>query len=210
MIHALFSGVAFGLVLTIILGPGFFGLLQTSINKGFKYGMFFAMGVALSDLVFIVLTYYGISSFLEIPLFKKCVGIAGGVLMCVFGLFYFFKQVENTVPFAQIQKEKNKMRFILKGFLLNIFNPSVLFFWIGIVSVISVKYQDNQFQIFTFFASAVFTVLGIDILKSYIANKIKVYFTNKILSIMNKSVGLVLFGMGLSLFYTTFTGKTIL
>jgi L-lysine exporter family protein LysE/ArgO len=208
MIHALFSGVAFGLLLTMLLGPGFFGLLQTSINKGFKYGMFFAMGVALSDLVFIMLTYYGISGFLEIPLFKKCVGIAGGLLMCIFGLFYFFKSVENTVPFAQIQTEKNKGRFILKGFLLNIFNPSVLFFWVGAVSMISVQYQDNQFQIFTFFCASVFTVLAIDILKSYIANKIKVYFTNKLLSIMNKCVGLVLFGIGLSLFYTAFTGKT--
>jgi threonine/homoserine/homoserine lactone efflux protein len=209
MIHALFSGVAFGLVLTILLGPGFFGLLQTSINKGFKYGMMFALGVALSDLIFIFLTYYGISSFLEIPAFKKGVGIAGGVLMCVFGMFYFFKPVANTVPFAQIQKETHKIAFVIKGFLLNIFNPSVLFFWIGIVSVISVKYDDNQFKIFGFFAAAVITVLGIDILKSYIANKIKVYFTNKVLNVMNKVVGMVLCGIGLSLLYTAFTGHSI-
>ena len=45
----LFSGIGFGLLLAIMLGPVFFTILQTSLHEGFKAGLFLAFGVLLSD-----------------------------------------------------------------------------------------------------------------------------------------------------------------
>jgi threonine/homoserine/homoserine lactone efflux protein len=209
MIHVILSGIVFGLVLAILPGPVFFGLIHTSLNRGFKFGFFFALGVALSDISMILLTYFGISNFLENALFKKIVEIIGGMFMCILGLYYFFKPVETTVPFAEVQKEKHMAGFIFKGFLLNIVNPSIWFSWIGFVSLISVQYGNNKLHTFTFFCASVCTVLSMDTMKSYISNRIKVYFTNNVLNKMNKAVGIVLFGVGIGLLYSAFAGKSL-
>ncbi|WMJ74802.1 LysE family translocator [Cytophagaceae bacterium ABcell3] len=206
MINSLISGVGFGFLLTIMLGPVFFGLLQTSINKGFKFGVYFAIGVAVSDVSFILITYFGIAGFLDNEFFQKLIGIFGGIFMSVFGLYYFFKPVEEVLPVTTIEENARKSSFILKGFVLNIFNPSVLFFWVGVVSFISVQYEDNHVQILSFFTAAVITVLTMDILKSYIANKIKKYFTTGFLKFLNKGLGAALFLFGLKLIYDSFAG----
>lgn len=210
MLNPLLSGIGFAFLLTIIPGPVFFGLIQTSIQKGFRYGGMFALGVAFSDLVCIVLTYYGISAMLENRVFQNTVAISGGVLMCIFGMYYFYKPLEKAVPLNPIQKESRKGNFVLKGFLLNIFNPSVVFYWVALVSVISVKYENNQGDIFIFFTALVLTILMVDVLKSYIANKIKALFTNKVMSRLNKALGFILFGVGLKLLFDAYLGNTFI
>lgn len=210
MLSALLSGIGFAFILTIIPGPVFFGLIQTSIQKGFKYGGMFAVGVAFSDLLCIVFTYYGISGFLENKIFQNSVAISGGVLMCIFGMYYFYKPPEKTVPLNPIQKETRKGNFILKGFFLNIFNPSVIFYWVALVSVISVRYANNQVHIFAFFCALVMTILSIDVLKSYIANRIKAVFTNKVMATLNKGLGFILFGVGLKLLFDAYVGNSFI
>jgi threonine/homoserine/homoserine lactone efflux protein len=210
MLNPLLSGIGFAFILTIIPGPVFFGLIQTSIQKGVKFGGMFAIGVACSDLLCIVLTYYGISSLLENKIFQNTVAISGGVLMCIFGMYYFYRPPEKTVPLNPIQKETKKGNFLLKGFLLNIFNPSVVFYWVALVSVISVKYENNQFHVFTFFAALVVTILSVDVLKSYIANRIKALFTNKVMNRLNKGLGIILFGVGMKLLFDAYLGNSFI
>jgi len=208
MINSIFSGIGFGMLLAALIGPVFFGLIQTSINRGFKYGVFFALGVAASDITFILLTYFGFSNFFENAAFKKAIGIVGGSFMTVFGLYYLFKPTETNISFANImQKEASKISIVFKGYIMNTLNPSVLFFWIGIVSVITVRFDEDAFMIFTFFCATIATVLSLDILKSFVANKIKIYFTHKLLNIINKVMGVVLLGVGLNMLIEAFWGK---
>jgi L-lysine exporter family protein LysE/ArgO len=207
MIHSLLNGIGFGFILTMMLGPVFFGLLQTSINKGFKFGVFFAIGVAFSDIAFILLTYFGISRFVENELFQQIIGTVGGIFMALFGLYYFFKPKDSIIPVTAIKEVASKANFLMKGFVINLFNPSVLFFWIGVVSYISVQYDDNKLHIITFFSASVCTVLTMDILKSYIANRIKKYFTITFLNVLNKLLGIVLFLLGIKLIYDSFIGN---
>jgi threonine/homoserine/homoserine lactone efflux protein len=59
MIEAIISGIGFGLVLTFITGPVFFALIKTSIEKGFHAGLSLALGVVMSDMVFVGAILYG-------------------------------------------------------------------------------------------------------------------------------------------------------
>ena len=45
------QGILFGLTLSLMVGPAFFSLIQTSITQGFRSGSQLAMGVALSDVL---------------------------------------------------------------------------------------------------------------------------------------------------------------
>jgi threonine/homoserine/homoserine lactone efflux protein len=207
MLNALLAGIGFGLMLAFIPGPVFFALIQTGINKGFRYGILFAIGVALSDIAFILLTYFGVSGFLSDPFLKKIFSLCGGIFMCAIGVFYFFKKQKKSIPYEQITKQTGAFSFVVKGFALNILNPFVFFFWIGMVSVISLEFQENEYQILAFFITSVATVFGVDIVKSFVANLIKSYFTQRFLFLINKGLGIILFGFGVRLLAKAFIGS---
>ncbi|MFN3405977.1 MAG: LysE family translocator [Cytophagaceae bacterium] len=210
MLAPVVSAVGFAFILAFLPGPVFFGVIQTSIQKSFRHALFFALGVALSDMFFVLATYFGIAAFADSPTADFIIRSAGGCALAVFGLFYFFKPESKKVPLNPIQKETKKGNFILKGFFLNGFNPSAFFYWITLVSVITVRFEHDLSQILIFFIALLITVFLFDSLKAYVANKIKKYFTNSLILVLNKVLGFILLIIGINFILVAFTGKGII
>jgi threonine/homoserine/homoserine lactone efflux protein len=203
MLKALVEGIISGIILSFMIGPIFFGLLHTSIHKGFRKAILYASGVASSDTFFILITYFGIAGFMKDPSFQNSMTLIGGIIMSVFGVYYILKKTPNTIDVVK-NKDKKKTsdsNMWLKGFTLNVVNPSVFLFWISMVSLASISYHNDKLYIFIFFASSIITVFGTDVLKAYIANKIKKYFTKQILDKMNKVLGIIILLAGFKLLY---------
>ena len=72
------NGLLFGLLLCVLIGPVFFALIQNAIEKGFFSGFFMAVGIALSDTIYILITYLGISQLVDNPSFNMWLGGVGG------------------------------------------------------------------------------------------------------------------------------------
>lgn len=194
------NGLLFGLLLCVLIGPVFFALIQNSIEKGFWSGFFMAIGIALSDSFYIVVTYLGISQFVENPQFNMWLGGIGGVIMLIFGIIYLFKPVPQK-GLKQLHQEDTKwFQQILKGFLLNGINPFVLLFWLGIISKVSLDFNYNNSQAVTFFIILIATVFLVDVLKSYFATKLSQIVTPRFMKIMNRVVGVALVLFSLRLF----------
>ena len=81
MLNAILLGLGYGLGLAFLPGPAFFKLIQTSLEKGFKPAAFIAAGIAVSDFIYVVLVYSGISSIIENDTFKFSLGAGGGCLL---------------------------------------------------------------------------------------------------------------------------------
>ena len=67
MQQAIQTGITLGLTLAILLGPVFFALIQTSISKGFLKGLFLAIGISISDSVYILTSNLFVRVIEEIP-----------------------------------------------------------------------------------------------------------------------------------------------
>ncbi|MBQ0740572.1 LysE family transporter, partial [Aquimarina celericrescens] len=63
----LLEGYAIGLGMIIFIGPVFFLLLHSSIQYGSKAGVAVALGIIFSDIVCVMLCYFGLSSFILVP-----------------------------------------------------------------------------------------------------------------------------------------------
>jgi threonine/homoserine/homoserine lactone efflux protein len=87
----------------------------------------------------------------------------------------------------------------LKGFFLNGINPFVLFFWISIVSKVSIDFQYSNNQALGFFVALVLTVFIADVLKSHFATKLREIVTARLMKIMNRVVGVALILFALKL-----------
>ena len=200
------NGLLFGLLLCVLIGPVFFALIQNAIEKGFFSGFFMAVGIALSDTIYIFITYLGISQLVDNSSFNMWLGGVGGGIMLIFGITYMLKPVPKK-GVKQLHAEQTKwFQQIVKGFVLNGINPFVLIFWIGIVSKITVDFQYNTNEAITFFVVLIATVFSADILKSYFAVKLSEIVTPRFMKIMNRVVGIALVLFSLRLFNFVLVG----
>lgn len=196
------QGILLGLTFAVLLGPAFFSLIQTSIHRGFMRGMLLAIGIFLSDLVALVLCYFGATQILgSDPRENVYFSIIGGIIMIIFGTYTFSRIGKNKAASVseESEKEDKPSRFyvyIMKGFFLNALNPGMWFIWVTIVVSIGANFGMNSRSIFLFLSGVLGTIFVTDLLKCYISNQIKKLITPGIMTWMNRIVGIVLIGFG--------------
>lgn len=208
MASSLIEGIVLGFTLAFLIGPAFIALVQTSIHRGLKSGMLFALGIALSDLTLISLSYLGAIQFLQESSNQFYVGIIGGFILIGFGIFTFFKKYKVSthrgIEIKVTVTGGGNFRYIIKGFFMNILNPFLLIFWLGVMSFVSAKYGVGTKEVVTFFTAAIVTVFVTDSFKCLIANHIRRYLNILILTWVNRLVGASLVVFGLVMFIRVF------
>lgn len=201
--QTLLEGISMGLLLSAMIGPVFFSLIQNSIQSGFRNTAFLAFGILVSDLVYVLISYFSISVFAQNPFFEVVLGYLGAAVLIGFGIVTFFKKgISNpNLLGTQILKPKKRTAFI-KGFSINGINPFVLLFWISIAGVVNLKDSISSVDVFLYYFGILSVVFGIDLLKAFVAKQLKPFVTPIFMVKMNRVVAviLVLFGMRLIAF----------
>ncbi|MEI8202122.1 MAG: LysE family transporter [Bacteroidota bacterium] len=196
MIFPFIQGVLLGLTIAVLLGPALFALLQTSIHRGFRAGFFLAIGIFLSDVALVLLTYFGASQVLDAPKNQLYFGVIGGTILAIFGVVTFTRKVVVEEGEEVQVKRPSDITYLLKGFFLNMANPGVWFFWITVTVAATSNYGVHNLKILAFFIGALLTIFFTDVVKSYISNKIKSYITPTLMHWVNRIVGIILVGIG--------------
>jgi threonine/homoserine/homoserine lactone efflux protein len=195
MIEAIISGIGFGLVLTFITGPVFFALIKTSIEKGFHAGVALALGVVCSDMVFVGAILFG-SQYFDISSNDKTVaGIVGSVVLFTIGVYYIFKKADvnykNVIP-----NKINRAGYFFKGFVMCIFNPTILFHWTVVIGAASTVYHqgvhNRSLKIATMFITILIVQFGLDTTKAFYANKLRDRISPKLVHRLNEIAGISL------------------
>ncbi len=200
MQDAILKGIALGLVIAIMIGPVFFFILNTSIKKGFSSAALAAFGVMLSDAFFIALAYFGSSVLLYLNEHQQTASITGGMVIAAYGTILIIREARVSARSLELPEEKSKpAAYVLKGFLLNSINPSVLLFWMVVAGTIPVKEQYSQTETITFYACTLITILSTDFLKAWSATRLRNIVTAKFLIWMNRIAGSVLIIYGISM-----------
>ncbi len=200
MLQDILTAIPLGILLSFLIGPVFFVLLETSVTKGLRAALVFDFGVILADILFILIAYGSsyrlILSIKDDPL----VFIIGGLLMTGYGVFSFIqlrkegKKEEEDVTTEIIKK--NYGNLFIKGFLLNFINVGVLLFWFLVLISVGPKLEMELSRITVFFGAVIGTYLIVDIAKILAAKQLKNKLTGKNIFKVKKvvSVLLVVFG----------------
>ena len=167
-----------GFLLSIMMGPVFFILIETSIRRGFRAAVAFDLGVLLSDAIYIVFAKVFIAevSLIDTTENKALFAFIGGGLFIVYGVYNFFKKYqisENESTEASEVEKKDYLKLCLKGFLLNFANPLVIFYWFSVITLAdqSVGAESGEFKMFVFLGVVLLTFFLFDLLKILGANK---------------------------------------
>jgi len=195
------QGIKVGIVLAFLIGPVFFTILQTSIERGFWNGLGVVLGVSLSDTLSVIICYLGASQILYNQGLQVYLAYGGGVLIIAIGLYNLLIKSRRTMDKVNIEVSGKKYyRYFIKGFLMNSLTPMVILFWIGTLSFATVELgytQRNEFIIF--FGSVLITVLSTDVLKAYLAGRLRNLITPRLIRIINIVLGITLIVFGIRL-----------
>ena len=196
------TAIPLGFLLSFSFGPLFFILLETSISKGIKQAFLMDIGIVLSDLVFFTIAYIGTSKIITEEN-EPALYILGGVMLSSYGIVSFIQtyQKKKKIKKGKAINKQNLFSFPVKGFLLNIINVAVLFFWTGILFLIGPKFQMNPVKVWTFFFLTVGTYIIVNLGKYYLASRLKSKLTDNILFKVKQSLNILIFVCGLFLVY---------
>lgn len=196
----LLNGLKMGLVLAVLVGPVFFTIIQTSVERGFWSGVLVSLGVSVSDILFVAVCYFGLVQFIHDPEFKVYLAYAGGAILVLFGLYHALIKSRRPLRALNAANEKSGYRYFFKGFLINALSPMVPVFWIGAISVASLDFGYTQgYEFLLFFGIVLATVLATDLIKAYLADKLRRLVTQRLMMILNIVVGICLFAFGVKL-----------
>ena len=195
------------LLLAFSFGPAFFSLINAGIKHGYKYGSLLATGIILSDLFLCIgicfLIHFGSTNLIQDEKNQRFAGILAGIVLIVFGAFYFKKPASKTDDSIEVKAPAPSV-LLLKGFLLNLFNPTVWLLWLGNVTAIGKTLEYSLIKMIIYFSVVLGLVLLIELSKVYLAGKIKQFLTEKIMHRVNVITGILLIVFGVGLIYSHF------
>lgn len=201
MWEALIGGVLIGLSISILVGPLFFTMLNTTLASGRLPGIAVAAGVWSSDIIFATGTFYGLRTFASQPEIQKIMGFAGSLILVVFGITILLSHYKETKATAFHFNGIGK--YWMKGFMINFVNPFTVLFWIGL-STTQLGASDSTLNRVLFFGGLLGVIAIADTTKIMIAGKIKPLLTIRGINIVRNISGAAICIFGVVLFVRTF------
>lgn len=180
------EGLLLGLSTIVFIGPVFFLILQNTLAYGKLAGLYIALGILLSDIVYILLFKYSLYEHLNTITNSKYFYWGFSLLLFIAGISSMLKK-KNTV--GKLLKNNPTILFA-KGFLINFVNPFVFLFWLGIYNYVQNKFPSNTEQL-SYFTAAMISVLAIDIVRILFSSHLKKRLTDTILKKLNFGIGVL-------------------
>lgn len=201
MDSVLIKGITLGLLLSIAVGPVLFSIIKQSINNGWKGGLAFVLGVSLSDVFLAGASNFFTEIFTGLIARREMIGVIGSTFLISVGIYFlFFKKVKVNEQGTQLLKfrKRDYLKLLLTGFFMNILNPGIIIFWLTASTAFADKNFNERIWIF---AVALVLVLATDILKVFLANRIRRRLTLKNIQFVNRLNGIILIGFGIVLLW---------
>ncbi|MGE7917739.1 LysE family transporter [Viridibacillus sp. NPDC093762] len=187
-----------GVSLATPIGPVKATLLNTGIKNGFFHAWFFGLGAVVTDILYMVMVYFGIGHFIEIPFIKT--------LLWSFGFFVLmYTGIENLLTLHTIEMDSKfgkvvRLRHsLLSGFLMALLNPLTILFWLGIYGSVLVGGAGTLSGVEIILYS-VFILLGIslvDLIMATISGGSRKILSSSFLRIISIISSLSMIGFGI-------------
>lgn len=210
LIAPLLKGLLLGLILSISIGPVIFAIIKQSLTNGKRSGYALVAGVSSSDLILLFVCNVFTSLFNIVLNHKSAIALAGAGFLLLMGLYtLFFKKFKlENMGVDGVHKQasiKDLIGSYFSGFLMNTLNPSVFLFWFAWTAAINTSAGDTinptQYKLVVFGTCLGFVLLS-DLLKVFLAGKLRPRLTEKSLLWINRVSGIIILIFSAALLYS--------
>jgi threonine/homoserine/homoserine lactone efflux protein len=210
LVEPILKGLLLGLILSISIGPVIFAIIKQSLTNGKRSGYAFVAGVSSSDFVLLFICNVFTSLFNLVLNHKSAIALAGAGFLLIMGLYtLFFKKLKlenmGTDGVNKTVSIKDLVSSYFSGFLMNTLNPSVFLFWFAWTAAINNSADDTpnpiQYKLVVFGACLGFVLLS-DLIKVFLAGKLRPRLTEKNLLWINRFSGMIILIFSAVLLYS--------
>lgn len=189
----IWRGIAIGVLISAPMGPVGILCIQRTLDKGRKAGLYTGMGAALSDLIYCLLTGFGLSFIEEfIERNSSVIQLAGSAVLIAFGVFLFRKNPASQLK-RPLPTEVSAKKSILGGFLFTFSNPLILFLIIGLFARFNFLMPDIKFYHYIIgYISILGGALGWWWLVTTLINKVRSHFNIRSMYLINRIIGVII------------------
>lgn len=197
----LWDGIKFGLALSILVGPILFALIQTSIEQGFRAGWMVGLGIWISDILFVMFTYFSISLVAELSNWDGLefwLGIVGGIILLAFGIGSWLSKPPSVESMEnKAIRHSSYIALWLKGFLINTLNPFTFFFWLGVSGLLFTEKELQPNEAVYFYSGLIGTLVFANTAQVALAKLIRQWLKPKFILMLRRIVGtlFIIFGV---------------
>lgn len=185
--------------LALVPGVSVLTVSTRSATYGFMHGVFVTMGIAVVDIIFILIAIFGLSVLAEsMGSLFVIVKYLGGVYLFWLGITLWRSKLTDMK--INENKESSLLASFMAGFFITLGDQKAILFYFGFFPVFFdltiLSYLDIAIVIVIMLAALVGTKLGY----AYLADRSRYFFNNiRLRKIMNISVGSIMMGAGIFL-----------
>ena len=186
------KGLIIGIVASAPMGPVGVLCLQRTLNKGRAYGLVTGTGAAFSDILYALLTGYGLSFLYDIISNQTALfwmQMIGATIMFIFGLHTF-----RTNPMKNTRNVSHNKSSLLHngitGFFITLSNPTIILLFLGLFTPFNFMLPEQSFFMqfigyLSIFGGAMTWWLFI----TYVVSKLRARFDVRGIRIINRVIG---------------------
>ena len=149
--YSLLQNILLGLTLAAPIGPVNLEIIKRGLHSGFKQAFLTGFGAMCADTTYLILIFFGLTSFLNFVFMKIFLGIAGSLILIYLGV------MSAIVVFRKADATENKPHRLFKtsfvtGYVLAISSPMTIVWWTGVFGALLAAQTQTQTNISAFFS----------------------------------------------------------
>lgn len=197
----LWSGIRFGMILQLAVGPMCLLVFNTASSAGIKAGIATVLAIAAIDAAYIVLAAIGVSAVMRRGSVRNIVSIIGAAVLIAFGADSLLGAMGiSFLPTLSLFSGGASGGYFAKGALLTASNPLTIIFWGGVFATKASEGNMAGGRLALFGAGCVVSTLiflsSVAVASSFAGS----FLPEAAMKILNGAVGAVLIYFGIRLF----------
>ena len=200
LVEIIVKGVVIGIIASAPMGPVGVLCVQRTLNKGRAYGLVTGVGAALSDILYALITGYGLNLLYDVihnPTTIYWMQLLGAIIMFIFGVHtYRSNPMQNARNVSH--NKSSLLRNGITGFFITLSNPMIILLFMALFTPFNFMLPDmplfNQcIAYLSIFGGAMLWWLFI----TYVVNKLRVRFDVRGIWIINRVIGIIVMACSL-------------
>ena len=193
------------------MGPVGVLCIQRTLNKGRWFGFVTGIGAALSDIVYALITGFGMSfvvEFIENKTNMFYLQLIGSIMLFFFGLYTYRSNPAESIRPAS-QNKGTLIHNFVTAFFVTFSNPLIIFLFVALFARFTFVIPDHVFQQSLGYLSIFIGALIWWFALAYAINKVRTRFKVKEIFILNRIIGGVVIVAAIAGFMITITGLSL-
>lgn len=192
-LEIIFKGIVIGICASAPMGPVGILTVQRTQKKGRWYGFVTGVGASVSDLLYAIITGFGMSFVMNLindPVYKFYLQLIGGLMLFGFGAYSF---INNPLKKAHTSSGSrgSLVHNGITGFFVTVSNPLIIMLFMALFAQFAFIIPEHTFEMCIGFISILFGALLWWYGLTWLIAKIKNKFDEMGVVLLNKIIGSV-------------------